>query len=80
MTFRSPASLQRSASSMATRIAWAASGAGMIPSARANGQRRLEGGVLVDGHRLDDLVVVELADERAPCRGSAARRRGSAPG
>src|SRR3989304_3398992 len=36
IVLRSPASRQRRASSMATRMACALSGAGMIPSARAN--------------------------------------------
>ena len=36
MTFSSPVSLHLSASSMAARMAWLLSGAGNVPSARAN--------------------------------------------
>ena len=64
MTFRSPEALQRSASSMT--IADRVGGLGRRQEALGpgEGQRRLEGRVLVDGHRLDHLRVVEGAHQR----------------
>ena len=47
---------------MATLIAWVGSGAGRMPSARANVHAGLEAGALVDARRLDDALLLEQAD------------------
>ncbi len=64
MVLRSPRSRQRIASSITTRMAWDGSGAGMIPSVRANWSAASKIGILGDRHRLDELLVVERADQR----------------
>ena len=53
MTSALPSALQRSASSIAPLTAWLASGAGTMPSARANCDAGLEALELVVGARLD---------------------------
>ena len=65
---------------MAARIAWFDSGAGRIALGAGELDAGREGRVLVDGARLDEALLLEQADERAPCRGSAGRPRGSARG
>ena len=56
--------LAASASSITARIACAGSGAGMIPSVRANCTRRLERLVLLVGARLDEPGLDEPAQHR----------------
>ena len=77
MTFDSPDSLQASASSMAARMACADSGAGTMPSVRANCTAACEDRVLMVRPRLHAGPAAAAARRAAPCRGSAARRRGS---
>ena len=59
-----PSSRQRTASSIAAFTAWFASGAGRIPSIRANSDAGLEDLGLRVGARLDEPELVEVADHR----------------
>ena len=64
MTFDSPDSLHASASRMAAAMACVGSGAGTMPSARANCSAAGEALPLRDGNGLDETLVVEVRDER----------------
>ena len=59
-----PSSRAFSASSIAARTAWVVSGAGTMPSVRANMHARLEAGVLMIGARLDQAELLQVADQR----------------
>ena len=56
--------LQRSASSIAARTAWAVSGAGNDALGLREQHGRLEDGVLRIGHRFEDAEVLQMADDR----------------
>ena len=63
MVLASPVTLHFRASSMAVRMAWQDSGAGMMPSARANWDAGLEGGDLVHCGDLDQALMGQLGDQ-----------------